>query len=67
MLSSLAGIGDDNNSVELYFGPSAPDGREDRWIQTLPGRGWFVYLRLYGPEAPAFDGTWQAGDFELQS
>jgi hypothetical protein len=67
VLSSLAGIGDDSDSVELYFGPSAPSGHEDRWIQTLPGRGWFVYLRLYGPKAPAFDGTWQAGDFELES
>ena len=22
------------------------------WIQTLPGVGWFVYFRIYGPEGP---------------
>ena len=26
--------------------------------------GWFVYLRLYGPEGPAFTGAWKPGDFE---
>jgi hypothetical protein len=52
------------DSVDLFFGPSAPPDAESRWIQTLPGKGWFVYFRIYGPEAPAFDGSWQPGDFE---
>jgi hypothetical protein len=52
-------------SVDLYFGPSAPAGNEGHWIKTTPGRGWFVYFRIYGPEAPAFDKTWKPGDFEL--
>ena len=51
-------------SVNLYFGPNAPTDREDRWIQTLAGRGWFVYFRVYGPEKAAFDGSWKPGDFE---
>jgi hypothetical protein len=51
-------------TADLYFGPTAPPGQEGRWIQTLPGRGWFVYFRIYGPEGPAFDGTWKPGDFE---
>ena len=50
--------------AELFFGPSAPTGKDDRWIQTIPGKGWFVYFRIYGPEQPAFDGTWKPGDFE---
>jgi hypothetical protein len=29
-----------------------------------PGKGWFVYLRLYGPEQPYFDKTWVPGDAE---
>jgi hypothetical protein len=53
------------SSVELYFGPEAPAGREGQWIKTTPGKGWFVYLRLSGPEDPAFDGSWKPGDFEL--
>jgi hypothetical protein len=52
-------------TTDLYFGPTAPSGQEGRWIKTTPGRGWFVYLRLYGPVGPAFDGTWRPGDFEI--
>ena len=48
----------------LYFGPTAPAGQEERWIKTVPGRGWFAYIRIYGPEAAAFDGSWKPGDFE---
>jgi hypothetical protein len=51
-------------SVDLYFGPRAPAGREGRWIQTNPGQGWFTYFRIYGPEQAAFDGSWKPGDFE---
>ncbi len=51
--------------TELYFGPTAPAGHEGQWIKTTPGRGWFAYFRIYGPEGPAFDGTWKPGDFEV--
>jgi hypothetical protein len=51
-------------SVDLYFGPTAPAGQEGRWIKTIPGKGWFAYFRIYGPEKPAFDGSWKPGDFE---
>ena len=37
----------------------ARTGSEERWIQTMPGKGWFVYRRLYGPIGPTFDGTWR--------
>jgi hypothetical protein len=58
----LKDIGDSGNG-ELYFGPESPAGNEGRWIKTIPGKGWFVYIRIYGPEAAAFDGTWKPGDF----
>jgi hypothetical protein len=51
-------------SVDLYFGPTAPDGQEGRWIKTTPGKGWFAYMRIYGPEQAAFDKSWKPGDFE---
>jgi hypothetical protein len=54
----------DAKSVDLYFGPKAPAGQEGRWIWTIPGKGWFTYFRIYGPEGPAFDGSWKPGDFE---
>lgn len=54
---------DGADSVDLHFGPNPPAEGRDRWIQTVPGRGWFTYFRIYGPEQPAFDGTWKPGDF----
>src|SRR5262245_56456902 len=62
-LFELKDLGD-AKSVDLYFGPKAPAGQEGRWIQTIPGKGWFAYFRIYGPQGPAFDGTWKPGDFE---
>ena len=52
------------NAAELFFGPTEPAGRESQWIQTISGKSCFVYFRIYGPQAPAFDGTWRPGDFE---
>jgi hypothetical protein len=54
-----------DNSVDIYFGPVAPPGRENNWIQTIPGKGWFTILRLYGPLEPWFDQTWRPGEIEL--
>ncbi|WP_395331759.1 DUF1214 domain-containing protein [Novosphingobium sp. BL-8H] len=39
------------DSVDLWFGPQAPSAGDARWIKTTPGKGWFVYFRIYGPEA----------------
>lgn len=52
------------NSVDLWFGPNAPKGNQDHWIKTIQGKGWFVYFRIYGPQQPAFDGSWKPSDFE---
>jgi hypothetical protein len=62
-LFELKDLGD-AKSVDLFFGPKAPAGQEGRWIQTTPGKGWFAYFRIYGPEGPAFDGSWKPGDIE---
>lgn len=59
--------GTTGDAVDLYFAPAAPAGHEERWLQTLPGKGWFVYFRIYGPEAAAFDGSWKPGDIEKVS
>jgi len=55
-----------DGSVAAWFGPKAPKGHESNWVQTVPGRGWSVLLRLYGPEKAWFDKTWKPGEFELQ-
>lgn len=54
-----------DKSVDVYFGPKVPQGKENNWIQTIPGKEWFILLRLYGPEKPWFDKTWQPGEIEL--
>jgi hypothetical protein len=51
-------------AVDLYFGPKALIDHEGEWIKTIPGKGWFVYFRIYGPEQAAFDGSWKPGDYE---
>jgi hypothetical protein len=53
-----------DGSVDVWFGPKAPQGKENNWIQTIPGKGWFMILRLYGPLEPWFDKTWRPGDIE---
>jgi len=55
-----------DGSVDVYFGPKAPAGKKVNWVQTVPGKGWNVLLRLYGPLEPWFDKTWRPGEFELQ-
>jgi hypothetical protein len=54
-----------DGSVDIYFGPQAPEDKEGNWIETVPGKSWFVILRLYGPLEPWFDKTWQPGEIEL--
>jgi hypothetical protein len=56
-----------DGSVDLYFGPTAPAGKDANWIQTVPKKGWFTLLRLYGPLEPWFDKTWRPGEIELAS
>lgn len=55
----------DDGSVDLYFGPQAPEGKERNWIQTVENKGWFTILRIYGPLEPWFDKTWKPGEIEL--
>lgn len=54
-----------DGSVDLFFGPKAPEGKEDNWIETVPGKGWWTILRLYGPLEPWFDKTWRPGEIKL--
>lgn len=49
----------------VWFGPTAPPGREGNWVQTWPSKGFNVLLRLYAPLEPWFGKTWRPGDLEL--
>ena len=51
-----------DGSIDIYFGPEAPNGKEKNWIKTVPGKGWFVIMRFYGPLEPFFDKSWKPDD-----
>lgn len=53
-----------DGSVDVWFGPNAPAGKENNWIKTIPGKGWNMILRLYGPTEPWFNKTWKPGEIE---
>src|SRR5262249_36894473 len=53
-----------DGSIEIYFGPRAPEGKETNWVPTVVGRKFEVMFRLYGPEKPLFDKTWRLQDIE---
>jgi len=54
-----------DGSYDVYFGPKAPKGMENNWVQTVAGKGWNTIFRLYGPLKPFYDKTWKPGDPEL--
>jgi hypothetical protein len=53
-----------DGSVEIYFGPKAPSGRDANWVPTSPSGQFEVLFRFYGPEKPLFDKTWKLPDVE---
>jgi hypothetical protein len=53
-----------DGSIDVYFGPKAPAGKESNWVQTVPGKGWFTYFRFYGPTERFFDKSWALPDIE---
>lgn len=56
----------DDGSTDIWFGPHKPRDDGANWIRTVPGKGFFVLLRLYGPTHPFFDKSWVPGDLEPQ-
>ena len=53
-----------DGSVDVYFGPKAAAGKEQNWVQTVPGKGWNTLLRFYSPLEPFFDKTWRPSEIE---
>ena len=54
-----------DGSIDVYFSPKPPKGQESNWLQTIPGKAWFVAWRVYGPLQPWLDQTWRVGEIEL--
>jgi len=55
----------EDGSFDVFFSPNAPEGFENNWLQTIPGKSWIAVLRVYGPLKPWIEKTWKPGDLEL--
>jgi hypothetical protein len=53
-----------DGSVDIYFGPKAPGGKESNWVPTSAGGKFEVLFRFYGPEKAVLDKTWKLPDIE---
>ena len=54
-----------DGSHDIHFGPTKPaDADHSTWLRTVPGKGYIVILRLYGPEQPFFSQSWKPGDLQ---
>ena len=49
-----------DGSFDMLLGPGdPPKGWEANFVRTLPGRGWFPYMRAYGAGKEFFDDTYK--------
>ncbi|MEU8901354.1 DUF1254 domain-containing protein [Nocardia sp. NPDC048505] len=54
-----------DGSHTISFGPELPAGVDEKnWLRTVPGKGYFVIVRLYGPGQSFYDQTWIPGNLE---
>jgi hypothetical protein len=57
-------IANSDGSVDVYFGPKAPAGKEKNWVPTNPNKGFFLVFRFYGPLKGYIEKTWVLNDLE---
>lgn len=63
--SSSEGVAkNEDGSVDVYFGPTAPEGKDSNWIPTSRDGKFILLFRFYGPEPAALDGSWELPDIE---
>jgi hypothetical protein len=55
----------EDGSVDIYFGPKAPAGKESNWLPTDPTRRFFLLARFYGPKPEIVNGSFELNDIEL--
>ena len=53
-----------DGSIDVYFAPKSPAGKQSNWIYTEPDRHWVAAFRFYGPEPAIHDKSWAMGDIE---
>jgi hypothetical protein len=53
-----------DGSIDVYFGPKSPAGKESNWVPTDPTRKFELMARFYGPNKEFFDRVWRLPDVE---
>ena len=53
-----------DGSVDLFFGPKAPAGKETNWVPTDASGRFEILARFYGPQKALFDKSWKLSDLE---
>jgi len=53
-----------DGSVDVYFGPKAPAGKEANFVPTDPARPFELMFRFYGPTKALLDKAWTLPDVE---
>jgi len=56
-----------DGSVDVYFGPKPPEGKESNWVPTKADGGFEALFRFYGPEKSLFEKNWKLPDIETVS
>jgi hypothetical protein len=51
-----------DGSIDVYFGPKPPAGKESHWVPTDPRRDFELMFRVYGPKKEFFDKVWVLPD-----
>jgi hypothetical protein len=53
-----------DGSYDIFIGPEKPEANVN-WIQSIPGKGWNMLWRIYGPTQVWYDKAWRPGEIEL--
>jgi hypothetical protein len=56
-----------DGSIDIYFGPTAPAGKEANWVPTDPARKFELMARFYAPKKEFFDKVWKLPDVEKEA
>jgi hypothetical protein len=63
--SDPATIQNADGSYDIYISPQPPAGEKVNWIQSIPGKGWNLLWRIYGPTQVWYDKAWRPSEIEL--
>jgi hypothetical protein len=53
-----------DGSIDIYFGPRVPAGKDANWVPTDPARKFELMARFYAPNKEFFDKVWKLSDVE---